>query len=163
MSAPTVPPDLGFRLEAFLNWARARILAISNKTGIGDDNGDLPGASGGTDFVPTYETPTVLADQGTGTENAWTTLSSGAPADARYAIVLFEVEATADADQGEFTWRTDSGEAEIPGPIVSGDEDDAQPRLWFFVPLNASGEFDYLMTVGGGGPNWKITRIGYVM
>lgn len=137
----------------------------------GGSTGTPPPASGNTgatsdpgdSFVPTYATMATLADQGTGTENAWTTVASGAPAGSRFAIIIFEVSSTDDADVGDLKWRTSSGAAEILAVYVNGDEDDASPRMMCFVPLTASGDLDYKFTnTSATTINWLITYCGYV-
>ncbi len=156
------------RLEAFLKEAKSLLVSLQKDAGLG--------SSGSTDdgpidtslpFAPINESSaTVLADQGTGTENAWTTIASGAPAGARWAKIQFEINSDDYADDVKMFYRTESGSQEIkmlditPGGDVEMDHRD--PIAWDFVQITGAGNFDYKVDTVST-PNWSITRIGYVI
>lgn len=164
MTLPPVPPGLDYRLEYFLTQIRSELSSLNKKTGdTGTTTTDQPVNNDSLAFLPVYATSASLVDQSTGTENAWTTLASTAPADARFAIIIFEVSATDDADIGDLKFRQASGEAEVNTVYVNSDQDDASPRMMCFVPLDASGQFQYNFTnTSVTTINWSIWYTGYV-
>lgn len=165
MAKPQLPARVDPELYAYLKYLRDRVTLLEKRLGAGEDE-EL-----GTDddasplgFEPIYVTPASLADQGAGTEGAWTTLTPSAPSGARYATIIFEVRSTDDADVGKLEWRTESGAAEIMAVEVNSDEDDAQPRIVFFVPLTSGGSFQYFFTnTSTTTIDWSITYVGYVI
>ena len=164
-SLPPVPARQDPETQFFLEKLRSLVLGLQKKLG-GDDETSTGSVSDSTftEFEPIYAAMSTLADQGTGTEGAWATLASSAPADSRYAIIIFEVSSTDDADIGDLKWRTENGAAEILAVYVSGDEDDASPRMMCFVPLDTSGQFQYKFTNSSTTTiNWSITYCGYVL
>ena len=110
-------------------------------------------------FRPVPDTEKTLATQATGTQNAWTKIHSGAPTNAGFAKIMFEIASTSNTDVAEFFWRGAAGVISRAS-IVSGDEDDAQPRVIDYPDLSA-GEFEYLVDVDAGSPNWSIRYMGY--
>lgn len=168
MTLPPVPPNLDFRLSAFLEALRKAILDTNKKfgdTGITvdeDGNTVIPGA-----FEIVYETPVALA--GTGetedTEDAWTTVASGAPAGTSYAVIQFYMVSGSDDAAGQLSWRTSSGEAEIVAAIIKGDgtsDNDRASIAAYIVPLN-SGDLDYKADTTAGTVTWSVRRIGYIV
>lgn len=122
------------------------------------------GVSTETPFGITYETPVVLAGFGEteDTEDAWTTLASPAPS-GKLPLILFEISSTDNADVGSLLWRTESGAAEIPCVAVDSDEDDAQPRIWYFIVPDSDGNFEYIFNNDSSTTiDWKIYYLGYI-
>lgn len=114
---------------------------------------------------PEYEaSATTLATQATGVEDAWTTISAGAPNGARFAIIQFEAYSDSDADNYLFEFRQQAGAQAVRviriDPTATADSSDQNPIEWYFVPL-ASGNFDYQVTSTAGSLNWTIRRLGY--
>jgi len=116
--------------------------------------------------LPQYETAAEdIATQATGAEDAWTTVSAGAPTGARMAIVQFEAYSNDDTDDYTISWRTENGAQEVKAmridPSATADSSDQNPIVWYFVPLTGTGQFDYNVTSTAGALNWTIRRLGY--
>jgi hypothetical protein len=167
MSKPQLPARVDPELYAYLKYLRDRVSALEQAVGISDetDSGTGDEVSNAL-FEITYETPVTLAGSGeaTSTEDAWTTLSAGAPSGARYAIIRFGIDSTDDADVANLKWRTESGAAEIPCVEVDSDQDDAAPRIAYFVTLDGAGQFQYLFTnTSATTITWSIQYVGYAL
>jgi hypothetical protein len=169
LKLPPVPPGLDFRLEAFLEAIRSELLDIDKQLVKQDAEGDAGGSTteGLLAFEPADESPVVLAGTGEtiSTEDAWTTISSGAPDNARYAIIQFYMYSNDDDAGGKITRRTASGSPEIEAVIIRADgtsDADRAALAIHLVPLN-EGSFDYKADTTAGDARWQIRRIGYVM
>lgn len=139
----------------------------STKTGLSKTQvqkliSEATGTSSG--FEPEDDTPVVLADQGTGTQNAWTTLNikslTTIPSNARYGIIQFQFKTNSDADIGEISYKGNS-EIAIPTVTCNNDQNDNEAIYPGFVKLRDDGTMDYYVAVTGGAPDWKIRYIGY--
>lgn len=163
MSYP-IPAGLDPKLEYYLKGLELRVIALEEKTGIATDGGTedelVSGASG---FDPVPDTESVLANQSTGTEDAWTTVASGAPSEARFAKILFRVNSTDNNDDGDLKWRTDSASIASPSLVECvALADDARDSVIDWVTLDSSGSFQYLFTnTSGTSIDWSITYCGY--
>lgn len=157
------------RLEHFLTSLRNEIISLKKMTGV-DPTG--PGGGGADEeaapFDIVYEaTASILAGTGEteSTENAWTTVPSGAPAGARFAIIQFHMWSANNNAGGLLSWRTSSGLQEVVAAVVryNGASDaDRESLPWYFVPLTDSGDFDYKADETNGAVEWKVRRLGYV-
>ena len=139
--------------------------AIGNLTGDvsgGDSGGGSSGGSTTASISLIYEAPVTLAEQATGTEDAWTTINAGTSA--TYAMIQFHMFSTNDSAGGQMSWRSASGQPEIIAGAIRADgvsDADRDFRAWFFVPLT-NGSFDYKTDTTAGTVSWEILRIGTV-
>lgn len=153
------------RLEHFLKWAKTRIVSLEKLAGVDDTDGDTSDEPNPSGILPVYESSrTTLAGTGEteATEDAWTTVASGVPSGARFAIIQFYVDGNADTKQGTVRWRTDSGSQDITAVELV---EDYQTK-WgapHFVQLTSSGQFDYIADTTAGAFTWKVYRLGYAM
>lgn len=150
-------------MYAYLKYLLGRINKIDKAVGVdSDEGGDETGAFG---FNPTPDTAAVIAGNGESedTEDAWTTVSAGAPTGARFAKIRFRVSSTDNNDDGDLKWRTDSSGAE--SPIMAecvALEADAQEITFDWVTLTDGGTFDYKFTnTSATTIDWNITYCGY--
>lgn len=129
-----------------------------------------PGGGGGTTIqqtFPVYEASgTVLAGTGesVSTENAWTTVVSGAPSGSRFAIIQFRMWSANDDAGGALLFRKESGAQEITAAVVRADgtsDSDRDSYPIVFVELTASGGFDYRANETAGDVGWSVRRLGY--
>ena len=164
MTLPPVPPGLDYRLEYFLTQIRSELSSLNKKTG---DTGTTSETgvfdSSPSSFTLTADTATLLVDQSTGTENAYTTISAGAPADARYAELLIIVNSTDNADDGDMKLKGAEGIATpILAECVAGAAD-ARVMVTKIISLNSAGEFQYQFTnTSATTIDWSIYYMGYV-
>jgi hypothetical protein len=167
MALPEVPKLENEKLMYFLKQLSSEVVSLRKSLGSFLDGSDGSDGAAGGEFLPVYETSgTSLADQGTGAEDAWTTIASGAEAGARFAMIQFEINSDDYTDDVKMYFRRASGDQEVkvlditPGGDVEMDHRD--PMVWYFVPLTTGGDFDYKVDTTST-PNWSITRLGYVL
>ena len=166
MSLPIVPPLNDHRLAAFLESLRSSLLKADSETTGTDSEGTTGTTNNSLPFAFVYETPAVLA--GTGepedTEDAWTTVPSGAPAGTEFAIIQFYMASVNDDAGGILSWRSQSGDAEIEAAIIQADgtsDNDRASIAAYHVPL-VDGNFDYKADTTSGSLTWQVRRIGYI-
>lgn len=165
--ARALPARIDPELYAYLKDVDRRIKELES-TGseliVVDDEGAAQIADA---FEPIPETTVVLAGVGEteDTEDAWTTLVSGAPSGARYAKIQFYMVALDGNADGYMEWRTDSsGPATRMNEINpgTGDAESNTQISWDYVTLNA-GAFQYYTGTSAGSLDWEVRYIGYVL
>lgn len=108
---------------------------------------------------PWYETAVTLAGTGEtiSTENALTEVTC--PNNDDWAYIQFEAKSTSNTDVGTLSFEDYRTGAIVDVSIVDGDEDDAQPRPPYWVPLRDR-KFRYKFTSSAGSPDFKVIYIG---
>ncbi len=163
---PVVPPLSDHRLEAFLDSLRSAVLKNNSAAEEVTDTDD-PFGVGSSSLDIHYETPVVLAGVGEteDTEDAWTTVASGAEGGASYAVIQFYMVALDGNADGFIEWRTSSSAPTIRACEINPGTGDAEANThlnWYFVPLD-NGNFQYYADTTAGSLDWEVRRIGYVL
>jgi hypothetical protein len=96
-----------------------------------------------------YKGITVLADQSTGVEGSWTSLSLPS----ENAIVMFKMVGTGVSDDGTISIQDSNNE---PFELFRVESDNVTNS----VVLEIADGLQYLTTVAGGNPDWSITYLG---
>lgn len=95
-------------------------------------------------------------------EDAWTTIASGAPAGARFAIIQFRGEGSTTVGSGAMQFRKESGAQEITAfEYPAGNNDESIHIATVFVEITGTGDFDYIANTTGTAYIWKIYRLGF--
>lgn len=159
---PKLPARADPELYAYLKYLRSRIERIDKTIGVDSDSGSDDDALTFGEFVA--DTATHIAGNTHGTvttEDAWTAVSAGAPAGARYAWFRREVNSTDNADSGDLAIRTPSGVTQ-PGPRCVALAADARDSDIVKARLSDAGEIEYLFTnTSGTTIDWALYYVGY--
>lgn len=125
---------------------------------------DAAAAAAPNGFVPKRVAEVTLVTQATWTTGSFIPIYAQAPKGARWAIIQFFLQSTADVDDYEMFWDC-PGKVDDPQRtvLVKSGEDDHRPRMNEFVDLDGAGYFRYKVLANAGGPNGSIKLVGYVM
>jgi hypothetical protein len=174
---PEVNRDLEVLFETLIKMLRGvqgmtTALQILTSGSSGGTTGGSPpppttGGSTPSSFVLTHEDAVILA--GTGetedTEDAWTTVDAGAPADAVYVLLQVLLDGDADTHGGEFWVRQANTEPEtlMARIVFTSDSGDVNYAPIVIQKINGDGNIDYLADTTTSQFTWKLQRVGYIV
>jgi len=165
VSLAEVPPGSDHRTLAWLRDLRDLVIALEARVPDSADEDDGSGSSDNNNgIVPVADTAAVLASNAgpVTDEDAYTTVTPSAPTGARYAEILFRVNSTDNADDGDLKCKGAEGiESPILCECIAG-TDDARDGVIHWVALDDAGAFQYKFTNSSTTSiEWSVTYMGY--